>query len=35
MKKIINRAEDFVEETLDGILLAYGERLTCLTATRE
>ncbi|OQB47737.1 MAG: PTS-dependent dihydroxyacetone kinase, dihydroxyacetone-binding subunit DhaK [Firmicutes bacterium ADurb.Bin153] len=35
MKKIINRAEDFVEETLDGILLAYGERLTCLDGDKR
>lgn len=30
MKKIMNKAEDFVPEVLEGILLAYGDRLKSL-----
>lgn len=30
MKKIINRPDDFVEEFMDGILMAYGDRIKAL-----
>jgi hypothetical protein len=30
MRKLINRPEDFVEEVIDGIILAYGDRLRLL-----
>jgi dihydroxyacetone kinase-like protein len=30
MKKVINRPEAFVEEVMEGILLAFGDRLKCL-----
>lgn len=30
MKKLINKPERFVEEIMEGILLAYGEQLQCL-----
>lgn len=30
MKKLINKPERFVEEFMEGILLAYGERVKCL-----
>ena len=30
MKKIINAPEHFVDECLEGILLAYGDRLCSL-----
>ena len=27
MKKIINKPEDFVKETMEGIIAAYGDRV--------
>ncbi|MEG2350648.1 MAG: dihydroxyacetone kinase subunit DhaK, partial [Hungatella sp.] len=30
MKKIINKPENFVDETIEGIILAYGDRLQLL-----
>jgi dihydroxyacetone kinase-like protein len=30
MKKVINKPENFVEEVMDGILSAYGDRVKCL-----
>ena len=30
MKKLINKPEQFVEEVMEGILLAYGDRVKCL-----
>lgn len=35
MKKIINRPEDFVDETMEGILCAYGDRVTFLNGDRR
>lgn len=35
MKKIINRPEDFVDEFLDGIVLAYGDRLRFLDGDKR
>lgn len=30
MKKLINRAEDFVKETMEGIICAYGDKVKLL-----
>lgn len=30
MKKVINKPEQFVEEVMEGILLAYGDRVKCI-----
>ena len=27
MRKVINQPKDFVDETVDGIIAAYGDRL--------
>lgn len=35
MKKIINEPMHFVDETIDGILYAYGDRLKCLDADKR
>ena len=35
MKKLINRPEDFVDEFLEGIALAYGDRLKFLGEDRR
>ena len=35
MKKLINRPEDFVDEFLEGIALAYGDRLKFLGDDRR
>ncbi|MCW4459912.1 dihydroxyacetone kinase family protein [Microbacterium sp. MPKO10] len=35
MRKIINSADDFVDEVLDGILLAHGTRLRAATSDRR
>ena len=32
MKKIINNPENFVDETMEGIVLAYGDAKTFPTA---
>jgi dihydroxyacetone kinase-like protein len=35
MRKIINKPEDFVDETVDGIIAAYGDRLKLLNGDRR
>lgn len=35
MKKIINRPEKFVDETMEGIILAYGDRVKLLNGTNR
>jgi dihydroxyacetone kinase-like protein len=35
MRKIINRPENFVDETVDGIIAAYGDRLRLLKGDRR
>ena len=35
MKKIINRPEKFVDETMEGIILAYGDRVKLLIGTNR
>ena len=35
MKKIINRPENFVDETMDGIIAAYGDRVKLLNGDRR
>lgn len=35
MKKIINDPMNFVDETIDGILYAYGDRLKCLDGDKR
>jgi dihydroxyacetone kinase-like protein len=35
MRKIINRPENFVDETVDGIIAAYGDRLKLLNGDRR
>ena len=35
MKKIINRPENFVDETMDGIIAAYGDKVKLLNGDRR
>jgi dihydroxyacetone kinase-like protein len=35
MKKIINKPEDFVDEMMDGIIAAYGDRIKLLNGDRR
>jgi dihydroxyacetone kinase-like protein len=35
MRKIINRPEDFVDEMMDGIIAAYGDRIKLLNGDRR
>jgi dihydroxyacetone kinase-like protein len=35
MRKIINKAEHFVDEMMDGIIAAYGDRLKLLNGDRR
>ena len=35
MRKLINKPEQFVEEVMEGILLAYGDRVHCLDAEKR
>lgn len=35
MKKIINNPENFVDETMEGIVLAYGDKVKFLNGRQE